>query len=259
VHRCCLLLPAVGGARPRGVWCSLVIARLQGFSSCSPAAVSRQWSPRMMTTSLVAEKSEPGCGLPPALSFKDVHHPCWGRGQAELGSCLPHRLATRFFLQHSGEKGVCQPCGAGKLPPAAWSGCGCPSTARATTVPCTGRPRPRPVPRCRPHQGVVQDAVHRRGGVRVPGWSCPHSVARTGARTSLCALGRPPFAGAALVRRWPLSSVLRWWPPVSHLEFVILQPFGVEVVHSCGNGAGVPFVRECNGICLRAKCNCFKY
>jgi hypothetical protein len=38
-------------------------------------------------------------------------------------------------------------------------------------------------------------------------------VARTGARTSLCALGRPPFAGAALVRRWPLSSVLRWWPP----------------------------------------------
>jgi hypothetical protein len=38
-------------------------------------------------------------------------------------------------------------------------------------------------------------------------------AARTGVRTSLCALGRPPFAGAALVRRWPLSSVLRWWPP----------------------------------------------
>jgi hypothetical protein len=33
----------------------------------------------------------------------------------------------------------------------------------------------------------------------------------------------------------------------------------VEVVHSCGNGAGVSFVRECTGICLRAKCNCFKY
>jgi hypothetical protein len=30
---------------------------------------------------------------------------------------------------------------------------------------------------------------------------------RTGARTSLRALGRPPFAGTALVRRWPLSSV----------------------------------------------------
>jgi hypothetical protein len=30
---------------------------------------------------------------------------------------------------------------------------------------------------------------------------------RTGARTSSRALGRPPFAGTALVRRWPLSSV----------------------------------------------------
>jgi hypothetical protein len=38
-------------------------------------------------------------------------------------------------------------------------------------------------------------------------------VARTGVRTSFCALGWPPFAGAALVRRWPLSSLLRWWPP----------------------------------------------
>jgi hypothetical protein len=30
-------------------------------------------------------------------------------------------------------------------------------------------------------------------------------VVRTGARTSSHALGRPPFAGTALVRRWPLS------------------------------------------------------
>jgi hypothetical protein len=38
-------------------------------------------------------------------------------------------------------------------------------------------------------------------------------VARTGVRTCRCALGRPPFAGAVLVGRWPLSSVLRWWSP----------------------------------------------
>jgi hypothetical protein len=25
-----------------------------------------------------------------------------------------------------------------------------------------------------------------------------------------CRLGRPPFVGVALARRWPLSSVLRW-------------------------------------------------
>jgi hypothetical protein len=34
------------------------------FSSCSPAAISRQWSSRGMTTSLVVERSESGCGLP---------------------------------------------------------------------------------------------------------------------------------------------------------------------------------------------------
>jgi hypothetical protein len=94
----CLLLAAVGGARPHGGWRSLVIARLQGFSSCSPAAFPHQWSSKRMTTSFVAGKGEPGCGLPVALSFKDVHHLCWGRGQAELGPCLPHGLATRFFL-----------------------------------------------------------------------------------------------------------------------------------------------------------------
>jgi hypothetical protein len=26
-----------------------------------------------------------------------------------------------------------------------------------------------------------------------------------------CRLGRPPFVGVALARKWPLSSVLRWW------------------------------------------------
>jgi hypothetical protein len=73
----------------------------------------------MMAASLVVGKSEPGRGLSLALSFKDVHHLRWGGGQAESVSCLPHGLATRFFLQHLGEKGVHQPYGGGKLPPAA--------------------------------------------------------------------------------------------------------------------------------------------
>jgi hypothetical protein len=111
----CLLLAAVRGAQPRGGWRSSAIARLQGFSSCSPAATPRQWSSRGMTTSLVVERSEPDCGLPPVLSFKDVHHPRWGGGRAELGSRLPHGLVACFFLQHSGEKGIHQPCGGGKL------------------------------------------------------------------------------------------------------------------------------------------------
>jgi hypothetical protein len=51
----------------------------------------------------------------PALSFKDVDHSCRGGGRAELGFRLSHGLAARFFLQHSGEKGICQPCKGGEL------------------------------------------------------------------------------------------------------------------------------------------------
>jgi hypothetical protein len=53
-----------------------------------------------------------------------------------------------------------------------------------------------------------------RGAVLVF-WDGPILVlgARTGVRTCRCALGRPPLAGAVLVGRWPLSSVLRWWQP----------------------------------------------
>jgi hypothetical protein len=114
-RRSCLLLAAVGGAQPRGGWRSSTIIRLQGFSSRSPVATFGRWSSTRMTTSLVVERSESGCGLPPALSFKDVHHPCWEGGRAVLGSCLPHGLVARFFLQHSGEKGVRQPCQGGEL------------------------------------------------------------------------------------------------------------------------------------------------
>jgi hypothetical protein len=60
----------------------------------------------MMTTSLVVGRSKPGCGLCPALSFKDLHHPCCGGGQVEPGFYLPHGPAGRLFLQHSGERAL---------------------------------------------------------------------------------------------------------------------------------------------------------
>jgi hypothetical protein len=113
-RRSCLLA-AVGGVQPQGSWHPSTIIRLQGFSSRSPDAVPRRWSSRRMTTSLVVGRSKPGCGLPPALSFKDVHHPRWGGGQAEWELRFPRGLAVRFFLQHSGEKGIHRPCGGGEL------------------------------------------------------------------------------------------------------------------------------------------------
>src|SRR5690242_5816791 len=76
-------LVVVGGTQLRGSWYLSAIAWLQGFSSGSPAASPRRWSPKAVTTSSMVGRSELGCGLCPALSFKDLQHPCWGRGRAE--------------------------------------------------------------------------------------------------------------------------------------------------------------------------------
>jgi hypothetical protein len=59
-----------------------------------------------MTTSSVVGRSKPGCSLRPALSFKDLHHPCCGGGRAEPGFYLPHGPAGRLFLQHSRERAL---------------------------------------------------------------------------------------------------------------------------------------------------------
>jgi hypothetical protein len=66
------------------------------------------------------------------------------------------------------------------LPPAVWSGRGCPSTARTTVAPCAGPPHPRLLPRRWLHWRVIQDVVRRGGGDRVLGWSCPHFSSEDG-------------------------------------------------------------------------------
>jgi hypothetical protein len=44
-------------------------------------------------------RSELGCDLGPALSFKDLHHPCWGGERGEPGLYLPHGSAGHLFFQ----------------------------------------------------------------------------------------------------------------------------------------------------------------
>jgi hypothetical protein len=221
---CCLLLTSVGGARPRGGWRSLVIARLQGFSSCSPAAVPRQRSPRMMTVGLVVGKSEPGRGLSLALSFKDVHHPCWGGGRAELGPASVW-AAARSFPQCSGEKGVRRPwrCQLPRVWLPGLSGSGAASSAasyrwggawqlvRRTGVghAVRGPVASRSFPSRRLHRGSHNTSYAARAVFVFWDGLVLATVARTGVRTCQCARGRPPSAGVALARRWPLSSVLR--------------------------------------------------
>jgi hypothetical protein len=138
-----------------------------------PAAFPHQLSSRMMTTSSVVGRSKPGCGLCPALSFKDLHHPCCAEGRAEPGFYLPYGPVGRLFLQHSGERALTD-LAEGRtlttrdrsaasvvsssvpgslaqlalswpltLPPAARSGRGRPSTARVTIAPCAPGDRPR--------------------------------------------------------------------------------------------------------------------
>jgi hypothetical protein len=59
-----------------------------------------------VTTSLLVGRCKPGCGLCPALSFKDLHHPCWGGGRAEPELYLPYGPAGHLLLQHSGERAL---------------------------------------------------------------------------------------------------------------------------------------------------------
>jgi hypothetical protein len=105
-HPRCFRLAAVGGAQLHGSWHLSAIARLQGFSSGSPAASPHQWSPKMVTTSSMVGRSKPGCGLCPALSFKDLHRPCWGGGRSEPELYLPYGPAGRLLLQQSGESAL---------------------------------------------------------------------------------------------------------------------------------------------------------
>jgi hypothetical protein len=102
----CIRLVIVGGTQLCESWYLLAIARLQGFSSGSLAASPRRWSPKTVTTSSMVGRSKPGCDLRPALSFKDLHHPCWGGGRAKPELYLPHGFVGHPLLQHSGERAL---------------------------------------------------------------------------------------------------------------------------------------------------------
>jgi hypothetical protein len=171
----CFRLVVVGGTQLRGSWYLSAIARLQGFSSGGPAASPRRWSPNTVTTSSMVGRSKLGCGLCPALSFKDLHHPCWGGGRAEPELYLPHGSAGHLFFQLLGVETILQFCGGGAL---------------------------------QPRRG--RRTVAAQLGCNIPS-SVLVFVARTGARACRCALGRPALAGAVLVDRWTSPSVVRWW------------------------------------------------
>jgi hypothetical protein len=107
----------VGGTQLRGSWYLSAIIRLQGFSSRGPAASPRRWSPETVTTSPWMGRSKSGCDLGPALSFKDVHHPCWGGKRGEPGLYLPHGSAGHLLFQLLVVETILQLYGGGVLQP----------------------------------------------------------------------------------------------------------------------------------------------
>jgi hypothetical protein len=212
-----------------------------------------------VTTSSTVGRSKPGCGLCPALSFKDLHHPCWGGGELSRSSTsrmgLPSRgLASRFFLRLLGVETILQLCGGGVLQPcrgrrtaAAQPGCSIPSSVRATVASRTGG---------------SHNTLYAARAVLVF-WDGPILVlvARTGVRTCRCALalmsGFRPSSGDAneslpAVASALGPSLLLQRSPASHPEFVVPQAL------RCG---GCSYPREwnrssvCNGTLSAGVCS----
>jgi hypothetical protein len=76
----------VGGTQLRGSWYLSAIVRLQGFSSCSPAAPLHRRSPKTVTSSSMAGKvSRAAASAPPSasrifiISAGEGSVPSWGR------------------------------------------------------------------------------------------------------------------------------------------------------------------------------------
>jgi hypothetical protein len=165
--RSCLLLAAVRGAQPRGGWRSSAIARLQGFSSSAPGRrASRVGAPpSAWAGGSLLPLAFGGEGRLPALRRRQTlgtrARPTAGAANRRVPGALAWVASAPPLT----------------LPPATWSGRGCPSTARAMVAPCVGPPHPRLLPRRRPHRGVVQDAV-RRGGRRPRSWMVLSSLSQ---------------------------------------------------------------------------------
>jgi hypothetical protein len=117
----------------------------------------------MVTTSSMVGRSKPGCGLCSALSFKDLHHPCWGGGRGEPG---PASAWAGDPLLPPASGGENHPLALWRRRPPAMRGkanCCCPARVQHSIL--------RPGDCGRLHRGVTQHVVRREGGTRVLGRS----------------------------------------------------------------------------------------
>jgi hypothetical protein len=114
-RRSCLLPAAIGGVQPHGGWHPFAALRLQGFSSCSPAAAPCRRPSRRMTTSLVVgEASRVAASLPPSASRMFIIL-AGAEGASSRGSAsrVGQRPASSSSIR--GRRGVHQPRKGGEL------------------------------------------------------------------------------------------------------------------------------------------------
>jgi hypothetical protein len=159
----------------------------------------------------MAGRSEPGCDLGPALSFKDDHHPGWGGGQAESELYLLCGFVGQPLPQHSRERALSGPAGGSNFDNAGLVDGG---RRQLQRVGLAGSARGAP--------------SRRKGGCRAAHTGGPPKTSRA-ARAAFVFWGCPAFApvrhlcaeiGAPLIREDPsgdlpvgrrlLSSVRRW-------------------------------------------------
>jgi hypothetical protein len=206
----------VGGTQLRESWYLSAIVRLQGFSSGSPAASPRRWSPETVTSSSMVGRSEPVCDLGPALSFKDVHHPGWGGGRAEPELYLPCGFVGHLLPQHSWERALIGPAGGSDFDNAGLVGgerrklqhVGLAGSAGSGSAP--GAPSHRKSGCRAAHPGGPPKTSHAARATFVF-WGCPAfaPVRRLYAEVGAPLVREDP-SGNLPVGRWLLSSVLRW-------------------------------------------------
>jgi hypothetical protein len=187
-----------------------------------------------VTTSSMVGRSKPGCGLCPALSFKDLHHPCWGGGRGELGFYLPHGPAGRLFLRHSGERaltGLAEGANLDNVGPVDHKRC---QLQRASLAGSPGSVAASDAASCRlirawpsAHRTGGCCAVRTGGGVRVLGLSCPHS-GTTPPRGGRCLPVREDLSGDLPVQVG--AAAIRWRCAGAQVASVI----GAEVVVARG-------------------------
>jgi hypothetical protein len=207
----------VGGTQLRGSWYLSAIVRLQGFSSGSPAASPRRWSPKTVTTSSMVGRSESGCDLGPALSFKDLHHPGWGGGRAEPELYLPRGFVGHLLPQHSRERALTGLAGESDFDNAGLVGgerrqlqrVGLAGSAGSGSAP--GAPSRRKSS-CRAARTGGPPKTSRAARVAFVFWGCP---AFAPVRCLCVEVGAPLVredpSGDLPAGRWLPSSAPRWW------------------------------------------------